>query len=141
MTAMYKKFLAVVLGVLGLILMQAAAARTAEVMVADEPPQSVTVRNVSISDGAVTGEVVNSSSNPVRDVQLLIRYTWLWKNEMRPGEDTRGNAVFQNVEGELPPGGSKPFKYNPAFPMAAQADGHYEATVKVAGFTQLIPVR
>ena len=115
--------------------------RAAEVKISDQPPQEVSVRNVSVKDGTVSGEVVNSSPRTIRDVQLLIRYTWLWKNEMKPREDTRGDAVFQSVEGDIPAGGSKPFTYRPSSSMTPQADGRYEVTVKISGFTQLIPVK
>jgi hypothetical protein len=119
----------------------ASGMRAAEVKISDQPPQEISVRNVSVKDGAVSGEVVNSSSRTLRDVQLLIRFTWLWKNEMKPKEDTRSDAVFQTVEGDIPAGGSKPFTYRPSSPMTSQADGRYEATVKIAGFTQLIPAK
>src|SRR4051794_164674 len=58
------------------------AVQAAEVNISDQPPQSITIRNLSVKDGEVSGEIVNSSSRLIRDVQLLIRYTWLWKNEM-----------------------------------------------------------
>ncbi len=122
------------------ICIAAAALQAAEVHISDQPPQSVAVRNVKVQDGSVSGEVVNSSPNVVRDVQLLIRYTWLWKNEMKPGEDNRSDAVFYNVEGEVPPGGSKPFAYRPSSSMT-QDQGRYEVSVTIADFTQLIPVK
>jgi hypothetical protein len=114
--------------------------RGAEVTITDQQPQSVTVRNVKVQDGAVAGEVVNSSPNVIRDVQLLIRSTWLWKNEMKPGEDSRSDAVFYNVEGEVPAGGSKPFTYRHSSPMKEDG-GKFEVSVTVAGFTQLVPVK
>jgi hypothetical protein len=126
--------------VLALLLGFYAAVEAAEVKISDQPPQSITIRNVSVKDGEVSGEVVNSSSRPIRDVQLLIRYTWLWKNEMKPGEDTRSDAVFQTVEGEIPPGGSKPFTYRSSSATAG-GDGRYDATVKIAGYTELIPAK
>ena len=75
----------------------------------------------------------------MRDVQLLIRYVWLWKNEFHPGEDDPGLSVYHTVEGELPPGKSKPITYQPSPPLPARADGYFEAIVSVAGFTEIIP--
>jgi hypothetical protein len=132
------KLLSVIFG--ALVLAAAVEVSAAEINISDQQPQAVTIRNVKVQDGAVSGEVVNSSPNVIRDVQLLIRYTWLWKNEMKPGEDNRSDAVFYNVEGEIPPGGSKPLNYRPSSPMKEDA-GRYEVSVKVAGFTQLVPVK
>ncbi|HEY6198986.1 MAG TPA: hypothetical protein VI231_10270 [Candidatus Binatia bacterium] len=132
------KLLSAIFG--ALVLVSAVEIQAAEVTILDQPPQAVTVRNVKVQDGAVSGEVVNSSPNVIRDLQLLIRYTWLWKNEMKPGEDNRSDAVFYNVDGETPPGGSKPFTYRPSSSMKEDA-GRYEVSVKVAGFTQLVPVK
>src|SRR5712692_6039836 len=53
----------------------------------DQATQAVSIRNMTVKDGAVSGELVNNSSRTLRDVQLLIRYTWLWNNEMHPGQD------------------------------------------------------
>jgi hypothetical protein len=40
------------------------------------------IENLSVSpDGAVLGEVVNRSSNTMRDVQILIRQIFLWEME------------------------------------------------------------
>ena len=36
------------------------------------------------ADGTVSGEIRNNSKNTVRDVQLFVRYTFLWKNEYHP---------------------------------------------------------
>ena len=131
------KLLRVIFGVL--VWVSAVEIQAADVNISDQQPQAVTIRNVKVQDG-VSGEVVNSSPNVIRDVQLLIRYTWLWKNEMKPGEDNRSDAVFYSVEGEIPPGGSKPFTYRPSSAMKEDA-GRYEVSVKVAGFTQLVPVK
>jgi len=133
---MGKKILAIVIGGLALLLFQAGAASAAEVKILDQPPQSITLRSVSVKDGEVSGEIVNSSARVIREVQLEIRSTWLWKNEMKPGEDSRSDAVFQTVEGEIAPGASKPFKYSRGSGTAG-ADGRYEVTVKVAGYTEL----
>lgn len=132
------KLLGAVVG--ALFFVAAVEVQAAEVTISDQQPQSVAVRNIKVQDGSVSGEIVNSSPNVIRDVQLLIRYTWLWKNEMKPGEDNRSDAVFYNVEGEIPPGGSKPFTYRPSSTMKEDG-GRYEVSVTVAGFTQLVPVK
>ena len=115
-------------------------ARSAEsVSVADQAPGTVSIRNLAVRDGGVSGEVQNTSSTLIRDAQLLIRYTWIWKNEMKPGEDDRSDAVYYTVEGALPPGESKPFTYRPQSPKTDGPEGHYEVAVSVAGITRIIP--
>ena len=52
-------------------------------------------------DGTVTGEIRNNSKNTVRDVQLFIRYTWLWANEFHPGKDSPSAAFYPTVSGEI----------------------------------------
>jgi hypothetical protein len=115
------------------------AALPATLVSQEQASSVVSVRNVAVKDGAVSGEIVNNSSRTIRDVQLLIRYTWLWKNEMRPGQDELSDAVYYTVESDVPPRGTKPFTYKRPTPLPARADGHYEVSVSVAGFTEVIP--
>jgi hypothetical protein len=105
----------------------------------DQASQAVSIRNPSVKDGVVSGELLNNSSRTIRDVQLLVRSTWLWNNEMRPGADSPGDAVYYTVEGDIPPGGSKPFTYRPASPLPSRPDGHFEVAVSIAGFAEIIP--
>lgn len=108
----------------------------------DEAAKVVSVRNVTVAkDGTVSGQVVNNSSRTIRDVQLQIRYTWLWNNEMRPGDDSLSDTVYYTAEGDIPPGGNKPFtnRGSPLRSLRARSDGRYEVTVSVAGFAEIIP--
>jgi len=111
---------------------------SATLLMADQAGQVVVVRNVAVKDGAVSGELVNKSARTLRDVQLLIRYSWRWKNEFKPGSDEFGTAVYHTVEKEIPPGGTASFSYRPASPLPSRPDGHYETTVSVAGFAEII---
>ena len=99
----------------------------------------LTIDNVTVQDGTVTGEIRNKSKNAVRDVQLFIRYTWLWANEFHPGKDNPSEAFYQTVAGEIAPGGSLPFKFTPSSPLPKRSGGKFaQPTVSVAGFTQVI---
>ena len=115
------------------------AAISATLVSQEQAAQVVSIRNPSVKDGVVSGELLNNSSRMIRDVQLLVRSTWLWNNEMRPGDDSPGDAVYYTVEGDIPPGGSKPFTYRPASPLPSRPDGHFEVAVSIAGFAELIP--
>lgn len=112
-------------------------AMAAAVVTAEKAAEVVVARNVTVKDGEVTGELVNKSSHPVRDVQLLIRHTWHWKNEFRPGKDELGMAVYYTEEKEISPGGSVPFNYKPASSLPSRPDGSFETTVSVAGFAEV----
>jgi len=90
-------------------------------------------------DGTVTGEIRNNSKNTVRDVQLFIRYTFLWKNEFHPGKESPSAAFYPTISGEIAPGKSLPFKFMPSPPLPKRTDGRFEApSVSIAGFTQVI---
>jgi hypothetical protein len=100
----------------------------------------LTIDNVTVQDGTVTGQIRNQSKYAVRDVQLFIRYNWLWTNERHPGKDNPGAAFYPTMAGEIPPGGSMPFKFTPSPALAKRTDGKFETpTVAVAGFAQVIP--
>jgi hypothetical protein len=100
----------------------------------------LTIDNVTVQDGTVTGQIRNQSKNTVRDVQLFIRYTWLWTNERHPGKDDPSAAFYPAMAGEIAPGGSMPFKFTPSPPLAKRSGGKFEApSVSIAAFTQVIP--
>ncbi len=133
-------FLTLIVGaVLSVVtLIQSKPAIPATLLSVEKAAEIVTVRNVTIKDGAVSGELVNNSRRPLRDVQLLIRYAWQWKNEFRPKDDSPGDAVFYTVEKEIAPGGAVSFTYKPSSPLSSRPDGQFETTVSVAGFTEII---
>ena len=99
------------------------------------------IENVSAEpDGSVSGVIRNNSKNTVRDVQLFVRSTFLWKNEFHPGKESPSVASYPTISGEIAPGGSLPFKFTPNPPLPKRMDGRFERpSVSVAGFTQVIP--
>jgi hypothetical protein len=99
----------------------------------------LTIDKVTVQDGTIAGEIRNMSKNTVRDVQLFIRYTWLWSNEFHPGKDSPSEVFYPTVSGDIAPGGSMPFKFTPSPPLPTRTDGRFEApSVSIAGFTQVI---
>jgi hypothetical protein len=86
----------------------------------------------------VTGEIRNNSKNTVRDVQLFIRNTFLWKDEFHPGKESPSTAFYPTISGEIAPGKSLPFKFTPNPPLPKRKDGRFEApSVSIAGFTSI----
>jgi hypothetical protein len=97
------------------------------------------IENLSVQDGTITGAIRNKSPNTVRDVQLFIRYTFLWKNEFHPGKNDPSAAFYPTVSGDITPGGSLPFQFSPSPPLPKRSDGKFESpSVSIAGFTQVI---
>jgi hypothetical protein len=105
----------------------------------EEISRILALEKVNVVDGTVSGEVYNRSSNTVRDVQLFIRYTWLWDNEMKPGKNDPGTSAYYTLPNEIPPGGRLPFTFKLSSPLAKMPGGRFETTVSIAGFTEVIP--
>lgn len=111
----------------------------AQTLASREQAASVlTIDNLTVQDGTVTGELRNQTKNTIRDVQLFIRYNWLWTDERHPGRDSPSAAFYPTIAGEIAPGGSLPFKFTPSPPLANRTDGRFETpSVSIAGFAQV----
>lgn len=105
----------------------------------DQLSRAVIVQDVRVRGDEVSGKVVNNSGKPVRDVQLLVKYVWLWNNERKPGTDSPGRALYETLPGELAPGEAKEFTYRPDEPLPHRSDGRFEPKVEVAGVTEITP--
>ena len=70
-------------GLVILAMVQTALSQTAKSSAEIEP--IAIIKKFTVRDGMVSGEVVNRSANRLRDVQLFVRYTRLWDDEMKPG--------------------------------------------------------
>jgi hypothetical protein len=111
----------------------------AGVVVAPDPAvaQAVVVRNLTVTDEAVSGDLVNTSDHLVRDVRLLVRHTWLWTSERSPGEESPGRAAYPTVREDIPPGGSRSFTVPVDPPLPVRPDGRFQTGVDVVGFTEV----
>jgi hypothetical protein len=110
-------------------------ATSATPQIAETADPVAVLRNVTVKDSEVAGEVVNNSKGALQDVQLRILYSWRWKDEFHPGKDDPGRTVFQTIDREIPPGQSVPFNYKPSPPLPGRKDGYFDVSVKVVGFT------
>lgn len=133
-----KKGLGFILAGLGLIVILSPGSVFPQTVLAPQEVKRVVVTNVTVQDEMVSGELRNNSANVVRDVQLLIRYIWLWKNEFHPGSDDPSRSVYYNVPGELPANGTTRFQYSPNTPLPKRTDGSFNVQVSVASFTEVI---
>src|SRR5262245_54452994 len=83
------------------------------------------IRNVRQHDGFVTGEIVNATDGPVRDVELAIDYAWLWSRELRPGADDPSRVEYVTLAREIPPGGHSEFALIPTTDLPVRPDGYF----------------
>ena len=118
--------------------MRAGLAWAENVAVADNTQKIVTVDNVAVRNGVVSGEIVNHSKREVRDVELLIRHTWQWSNEFHPGDSDPGTASSHILNKSIRPGESMPFSFGESSTLPARSDGQFKSIVSVTGFTEII---
>jgi hypothetical protein len=97
----------------------------------------VFVRDVQVRDASISGTVVNTSPDVLRDVKLMVRYKWLWDNEMHPGTDDPSRTEYFVLRQDIPPGGQVPFNYQPESPLReASEGGHFDTDVKVVSIVK-----
>ena len=112
------------------------------VRVDNDPPYDIAIalRNVTLHDGKVTGQIVNTSPHDVRDIQLFIRQTWLWKNEFKPGPTARdpSRAQYITIGKQLKHGQSEPFSYILRPRQSSPSAGEFMTEVSIAGFTEVV---
>ena len=107
----------------------------------DEVSRIVAIEKLAVKDDTVSGEIHNLSSNTVRDVQLYIRYIWLWDNEFHPGKNDPSTSFVYTVPQEIAPGGRVPFTFSPSPPLPKTSGGHFMTVATEAGFTEVIPAK
>ncbi len=101
--------------------------------------RSVDLNNVAAEpNGAISGTIVNRTGMPVRDVKVMINYAWVWRHDLRPGEDSPGRTVYVTAPAEIPPHGQGSFTYQPPQPLPSRGDGHFVPSVHIVGFTQMV---
>jgi hypothetical protein len=121
--------------VVGLGLPRAASAAVVE---DEDASQQVVVRNVSESADGISGVLLNRSNKIVRDVKLLIRHSWVWSHERKPGEESPGESYFTTVPNDIPAGSSVRFTYRPrGGVMGDESGGHFDTSVDVVGYTEV----
>ena len=125
--------------VLAVVVGMAAVIGAAEhLLLRGQGEEVVAVADLQINSGEISGILLNRTSRALSEVQLLVRYTWHWKNEFRPQEDTLSRAVYYTVEKGIPARGRVAFHYKPSEPLPLRPDGNFEVSVSIAGFTEIV---
>lgn len=120
------------------MLTSAQIAQSQTIKTKDEISRVVIVENIKVANGVVSGEAVNRSANTLRDLQLFIRYTWLWDDEMKPGKIDPGTSTYHTLSKDIPPAGRLPFTFSPSPPLPKVSGGRFETSVSVAAFAEVI---
>lgn len=105
----------------------------------EEIASILAIEKIAVANGTVSGEIHNRGPYSVREVELLIRYTWLWEDERNPGKIDPGTSTYHTLTTEVRAGGNLPFTFTPSPPLPKVSGGRYEISVTVAGFAQVIP--
>ena len=88
-------------------------------------------------DGTVvSGRVINRSGHRIKDPELAIRYSWLWRNEYKPRADGPGWVDYSVLHRELAPNESTTFTFEPDRGLPARDDGHISPSLAVTRVTQ-----
>jgi len=114
-------------------------AQTQQIRSADDTARILAIEKIAVRDGMISGEVRNKSGHAVRDVQLLIRYIWLWNDELNPGKVDPSTSTYFTLNQTIDPGVKIGFDYKPSPPLPKIAGGHFDTTVTIAGFAEIIP--
>jgi len=128
-------------GLLGGLLLSVGSSDAHAQIVLDqrEAAKIVAIRNLTATPTLVSGEIVNQTPHTVRDIELLIQFHWLWKNEFKPGPDSPGRTDILKIGKEFKPGESIAFRYIPDPPLPKRDDGWFEPEVTIGGFTVVVP--
>ena len=117
----------------------AAVGRAQAVKSRPEIDRVAVVDKLTVQESNVSGEILNKSPYLLRDVQLLVRYTWLWDDEKKPGKSDPGTSTLYTLPREIAPGGRLPFTFKPTPPLPRLSGGHFETSVSIAGFAEVFP--
>jgi len=134
-----KQLVGVPASALGLLLLLVSAAESQKVLSEEEIAPIVALEQISIKDGIVQGLVRNKSNHTVREVELFIRYTWLWDDERNPGKTDPGTSTYYTLKDTIQPNSTVNFVYKPSPPLPNISSGRFDASVRIAGFTEIIP--
>lgn len=98
--------------------------------------QNVVIEGLKVTEGAVSGTIVNQSSVALQAVRLNLSQTFLWDTDRKPTGESPGRTLQFEVAGEIPPKASAPFNYEIP-PLQPRTDGRYVSSMSVTSFTEI----
>lgn len=86
-------------------------------------------------EGGIDAVLENRSTHMLDDVVVIVRYDWLWKDDLNPGEHNPGWVEYVTLNERLMPGERVPFVYTPRDPLPQRDDGWFAPSAEVVGAT------
>jgi hypothetical protein len=108
------------------------------VLSSQDVSRALSFEKLDVNPAKISGVIANKTPHTIKDVQLMIQYHWLWKDERNPGKDSPGRTVIIPLNEQLEPGESQPFSYTPQFSVPSRDDGYFMPEVDVAAFTTVV---
>jgi hypothetical protein len=108
------------------------------VLSSQEATRALSFEKLDVNRSKISGVIANKTPHTIKDVQLMIQYHWLWKDERNPGKDSPGRTVIITLNEQLEPGESRPFSYTRQFSLPSRNDGYFMPEVDVAAFTTVV---
>ncbi|HEX6174568.1 MAG TPA: hypothetical protein VF089_11180 [Candidatus Binatia bacterium] len=108
------------------------------VLSSQEASRALSFEKLDVNPSKVSGVIANKTPHTIKDVQLMVQYHWLWKDERNPGKDSPGRTVIIPLKEQLEPGESQWFSYTPEFSPPSRNDGYFMPEVDVAAFTTVV---
>lgn len=96
---------------------------------------TVEFRAEAMNDGRISGVIANEGTEPVNELVVLVKYNWLWKDELNPGPDSPEWVEFVTLKEQLNPGETTSFVYTPGGPLPNRDDGFFFPTAELVGMT------
>lgn len=108
-----------------------------EVLSPAQVSEKVTIQNLRQEGAAIRGEIVNHTGKRLEDVQVLISFNWLWRNEFAPGPESPGWASSMVLAEPLSPNETREFAYAPVPSVTSRVDGKIQPAADVVRFTEI----
>jgi hypothetical protein len=112
------------------------ASQADEVLSPEVVSGKVAIQNFRQDGATMRGEIVNRTGHRLEDVEVLITYNWLWRNEIAPGPYSPAWAAGMVVAEPLAPNEVREFAYDPPQPVTPRNDGTFYPTAEIVRFTE-----
>ena len=90
---------------------------------------------LTVQQGRMYGVIHNHGERPLAAVRLLVRYDWLWNDDLSPGENSPGWSEYVVIDELIEPGATGRFVYVPGKPLTTRDDGWFMPRADVVGVT------
>jgi hypothetical protein len=112
----------------------------AQVVVPTEQVEKILViRDVTVKENRLLGEITNNSPLKVRDISLMVQHVLRSKDGLNPKVESPLNAFLLPLNRDLLPGETATFSSAVLLPEDARRDGDLVTDVTVAAFTLVVP--